>query len=282
MRHITTIHRFHTFLTQLEYLNSLYSMNSLCSGHSHGYHNRVPVVVASQPTVTGGTLVGLYNFNSTVNTIPTIGNGIAPSWRTGTGSISSTTYHNGTGSLSSTNSAENQLYLGAYTFTNNNQFSVAFWFYPIRTTMTNNVGSYNICTSSTPANQYIVVVQNFMQFGYFLLDKWCEGTVEANTTKFLDLLRVYNTVEEQTELYQLFLNNVDDIGSTLKNMVRDRKKALTKNAPHKSRTKKVVDTATRENDVPKKRRGKDKVVKFVSAEQKLIDELIRLANERVA
>ena len=87
----------------------------------------------------------------------------------------------------------------------------------------------------------------FMQFGYFLLDKWCEGmdrsTVEANTTKFLDLLRVYNTVEEQTELYQVFLNNADDIGSTLKNMVRDRKKALTKNAPHKSRTKKVVDTA---------------------------------------
>ena len=124
--------------------------------------------------------------------------------------------------------------------------------------------------------------RRFMQFGYFLLDKWCEGTVEANTTKFLDLLRVYNTVENQTELYQLFLNNADDIGSTLKTMVRDRKKALTKNAPHKSRTKKVVDTVARENDMPKKRHGKDKVVKFVSAEQKLIDELIRLANERVA
>ena len=63
----------------------------------------------------------------------------------------------------------------------------------------------------------------FMQFGYFLLDKWCEGmdraTVEANTTKFLDLLRVYNTVEEQTELYQLFLNNADGMMRDLKREV---------------------------------------------------------------
>ena len=136
-------------------------MNSLCSVHSHGFHNAKAVaVVATQPTVTGGTLVGLYNFNSTVTTIPTIGNGIAPSWRSGTGSISTSTFHNGTGSLSSVNSADNQLYLGAYTFTNNNQFSVAFWFYPIRTTLLNNYGSYNFSTSSTPSNQYIVIIQN--------------------------------------------------------------------------------------------------------------------------
>ena len=128
----------------------------------------------------------------------------------------------------------------------------------------------------------------FMQFGYFLLDKWCElsgtsndqATVDTNTAKFLDLLRVYDTVEEQTELYQLFLSNADGIGRTLKTMVRDRKKLLTKNVPQKPRTKKVATAAAHENNVPKKRRGKGTVVKFMSAEQNLIDELIQLANER--
>ena len=126
----------------------------------------------------------------------------------------------------------------------------------------------------------------FMQFGYFLLDTWCQGmdraTVDANTAKFLDMLRVFDTVDVQAAFYQNFLDHADGIGRTLKTMVQDKKKELTKLAaksapkkPRPPRAKKAVAATA----PTKRRRGT--VIKFVSPEQEFIDELVRLANERV-
>jgi hypothetical protein len=137
-------------------------MNSLSSVHSHGFHKSVTVVSQTQPTVTGGILKGLYNFNTTTTAVPTISNGVTPVWAAGAGSISTTTFKNGTGALSTSisNNLDNQLYLGAYTMTTNNQLSIAFWLYPVRTSLSGNPGVFILSTSQTNGVGYFLIIQN--------------------------------------------------------------------------------------------------------------------------
>jgi hypothetical protein len=135
-------------------------MNSLSSIHSHGFHKSVTVASQTQPTVTGGILKGFYDFNTTATALPAISNGVTPVWSAGTGSISTTTKKNGTGALRTVNTVDNILYLGAYTVTTNNQLSVAFWLYPVRTSLSGNPGVFMLSTNTTSGAGYSLIIQN--------------------------------------------------------------------------------------------------------------------------
>jgi hypothetical protein len=114
-----------------------------------------------QPIVTS-QLIGLYNFNTTPTTTPTISNGFAPRFTAGSGTISTTTKKYGAGALSTINNADNRLYLGAYSVTTNNQISIAFWLYPIRSSLFGNAGTFLINTNNEDRNSqgYFTIIQN--------------------------------------------------------------------------------------------------------------------------
>ena len=175
----------------------------------------------TQPVVTGGTLLGLYNFNTSVTSLPSPGNGVAPSLRVGSATISTSIVKIGAGSLSTLNTTENQVYLGAYTFTANTQFSIAFWFRPIRTTLLNNVGAFNISSSSTPANQFITIVQNnnanptnnvrFAIFGY--------GSANPTNLLITDSIWTHFVIVYNGQTYTVYINGSLNSSYTFVNAV---------------------------------------------------------------
>ena len=110
----------------------------------------------------------------------------------------------------------------------------------------------------------------FRVFGYWFLNAMKNKEVinDDMYTTLVSHLRVYDTVETQSEFYEDFLSSLKDNSKELKKEIR------VHNKPKKEKKEKVVDP-----DAPKKKRGrKKKVVEDeISAEEKAVAEIVAAA-----
>lgn len=110
----------------------------------------------------------------------------------------------------------------------------------------------------------------FRVFGYWFLNAMKNKEVinDDMYTTLVSHLRVYDTVETQSEFYEDFLSSLKDNSKELKKEIR------VHNKPKKEKKEKVVDP-----DAPKKKRGrKKKVVEDeTSAEEKAVAEIVAAA-----
>ena len=143
-----TVTQGYTTMTAGTYTFNCFPVNALSYQSSNSASAGVTIPV-SQPAVTGGTLIGYYSFYTSVTDLPSPGNGTAPSITSGGASISSLQTKFGAGSLLFPTGTFNYMTLGTYTFTNNNSFSIAFWLYPIRTSISGNSGTFSVNPTST-------------------------------------------------------------------------------------------------------------------------------------
>jgi hypothetical protein len=106
----------------------------------------------------------------------------------------------------------------------------------------------------------------FIQFAYYMMENVFGEDFQMDKAAYLEKIKLFGTVEEQQVLVQGFLDNVKETKKTIKTVLSDKKKELAKAA-------KIAAAAS----VPKRTRKTTSKVALPNAEDKLINELVEIA-----
>jgi hypothetical protein len=106
----------------------------------------------------------------------------------------------------------------------------------------------------------------FIQFAYYMMENVFGEDFQMDKAAYLEKIKLFGTVEEQQVLVQGFLDNVKETKKTIKTVLSDKKKELAKAA-------KIAAAAS----APKRTRKTTAKVAVPNAEDKLINELVEIA-----
>ena len=133
----------------------------------------------------------------------------------------------------------------------------------------------------------------FVQFGYYLMNKLnpVDADPLVDETRFLDTLRIYESLDNQKAFVQEFFDSSKTINQDLRKMIQLRKRELAKAAkeadkppkkPRQPRQKK--DPLPQEDTVPaeppKEKKVRAKKLKLPTTEDQLVNELVHLASQQ--
>ena len=133
----------------------------------------------------------------------------------------------------------------------------------------------------------------FVQFGYYLMNKLnpVDADPLVDETRFLDTLRIYESLDNQKAFVQEFFDSSKTINQDLRKMIQQRKRDLAKAAkeadkppkkPRQPRQKKepLPQEDTVAVEPPKEKKVRAKKLKLPTTEDQLVNDLVQLASQQ--